>query len=63
MTMARNPFLKVHVVCGYYDMATVFMGSEINMYTRPSAHKALKDDVAKFIAGSSGPKSKSGTQQ
>jgi carboxypeptidase C (cathepsin A) len=85
-TMAKNPFLKVHVVCGYYDMATVFMGSEINfwhlgydktftdrvsfsyyegghmMYTRPSAHKALKDDVAKFITATSGAKSRTGTQ-
>jgi carboxypeptidase C (cathepsin A) len=85
-TMAKNPFLKVHVVCGYYDMATVFMGSELNfwhlgydktftdrvsfsyyegghmMYTRPSAHKALKNDVAKFITANSGGKSRTGTQ-
>lgn len=84
-TMARNPFLKVHVICGYYDMATVFMGSEINfwhlgydrtftdrvsfsyyegghmMYTRPSAHKALKNDVAKFLAATSGVKPRAGT--
>jgi hypothetical protein len=32
------------------------------MYTRPSAHKALKNDVAKFITANSGPKSKVGTQ-
>jgi hypothetical protein len=32
------------------------------MYTRPSAHKVLKNDVAKFIADTSGPKSKVGTQ-
>jgi carboxypeptidase C (cathepsin A) len=85
-TMARNPFLKVLVVAGYYDMATPFMGAEINfwhlgydrtftdrvaftyyegghmMYTRPSAHKALKSDLAKFITANSGPKSKVGTQ-
>ena len=85
-TMARNPFLKVHVVSGYYDMACVFMGSEINfwhlgydktftdrvsfsyyegghmMYTRPSAHKALKGDVAKFITANSGARAKTGTQ-
>jgi carboxypeptidase C (cathepsin A) len=85
-TMAKNPFLKVHVVCGYYDMATVFMGSELNfwhlgydktftdrvsfsyyegghmMYTRPSAHKALKNDVAKFITAAGGAKSRTGTQ-
>ena len=72
-TMARNPFLKVFVACGYYDMATVVGGAEFNfthlaydrqvtdrvsfgyyeaghmMYIRPSAHKALKQDVAKFI--------------
>ncbi len=84
-TMARNPFLKVHVVAGYYDMATVFMGSEINfwhlgydktftdrvsfsyyegghmMYTRPSAHKALKAGIAGFITATSGPKAKTGT--
>jgi carboxypeptidase C (cathepsin A) len=85
-TMARNPFLKVHVVAGYYDMATVFMGSEINfwhlgydrtftdrvsfsyyegghmMYTRPSAHKALKAGVAGFITATSGPKARPGTE-
>jgi len=85
-TMAKNPFLKVHVVCGYYDMATVFMGSELNfwhlgydktftdrvsfsyyegghmMYTRPSAHKMLKNDLAKFITANSGAKSRTGTQ-
>jgi len=85
-TMARNPYLNVHVVAGYYDMACVFMGSEINfwhlgydktftdrvsfsyyegghmMYTRPSAHKALKGDVAKFVTANSGAKPKAGTQ-
>lgn len=29
-TMARNPFLKVHFVAGYYDMATPFGGAEFN---------------------------------
>jgi len=72
-TMAKNPFLKVFVVCGYYDMATYVGGAEFNfthlaydkpitdrvsfgyyegghmMYIRPSAHKALKQDVAAFI--------------
>jgi carboxypeptidase C (cathepsin A) len=72
-TMARNPFLKVLFLAGYYDMATVFAGAEYNaahlgfdkaisdrvsfayyegghmMYIRPSAHKALKEDVARFI--------------
>jgi carboxypeptidase C (cathepsin A) len=72
--MAKNPFLRVRVEAGYYDMACVFGGAMINfwhlaydkvftdrvsfgwfegghmMYTRPSAHKALKADIAKFIA-------------
>jgi carboxypeptidase C (cathepsin A) len=71
--MAKNPYLKVRVEAGYYDMACVFGGAVINfwhlaydkmftdrvsfsyfegghmMYTRPSAHKALKSDIAKFI--------------
>jgi len=75
LTMAKNPFLKVLVVCGYYDMATYVGGAEFNvwhlgydrqltgrvsltyyegghmMYIRPSAHKALKADVAGFIRG------------
>ena len=75
-TMARNPFLKVFVAIGYYDMATVMGGTEFNfnhlaydkqitdrvsygyyeaghmIYIRPSAHKALTDDITKFIAGS-----------
>jgi carboxypeptidase C (cathepsin A) len=77
-TMAKNPFLKVRVEAGYYDMACVFGGAVINfwhlgydkvftdrvsfsyfegghmMYTRPSAHKALKADIAKFITETSG---------
>jgi carboxypeptidase C (cathepsin A) len=72
-SMAKNPFLKVRVEAGYFDMACVFAGAVINfwhlaydkvftdrvsfsyfegghmMYTRPSAHKALKNDIAKFI--------------
>jgi carboxypeptidase C (cathepsin A) len=72
-TMARNPSLRVLVLAGYYDMATVFAGIEFNashlgfdktftdrvafayyegghmMYIRPSAHKTLKQDVARFI--------------
>jgi len=71
--MAKNPYLKVRVEAGYYDMACVFGGAVINfwhlaydkmftdrvsfsyfegghmMYTRPTAHKALKSDIAKFI--------------
>jgi len=38
-TMAKNPFLKVFVACGYYDMATPLAGSEFNFshlaYDRP----------------------------
>jgi len=78
-TMTKNPFLKVFVACGYYDMATVMGGVEFNfshlaydravtdrvafgyyeaghmIYIRPSAHKALKQDLARFIRGNSGP--------
>ena len=73
LTMAKNPYLKVFVVCGYFDMATYVGGAEFNfthlaydrqitdrvsfgyyeaghmMYVRPSAHAALKKDVAAFI--------------
>jgi len=72
-SMAKNPFMRVFVACGYYDMATYVGGAEFNiwhmaydkqivdrvsfgyyeaghmMYIRPSAHKALKQDVAGFI--------------
>src|SRR3954463_16212089 len=85
-TMAKNPFLKVRVEAGYYDMACVFAGAVINfwhlaydkaftdrvsfsyfegghmMYTRPSAHKSLKNDIAKFIAETAGARPKSATQ-
>jgi carboxypeptidase C (cathepsin A) len=77
-TMAKNPFLKVFVAAGYYDMATPMGGAEHNfwhlgydsaftdrvsfgyyeaghmIYIRPSAHKALKNDIAKFIRSTSG---------
>jgi carboxypeptidase C (cathepsin A) len=33
------------------------------MYTRPSAHKALKTDIAKFIADTAGAHVKASTQQ
>jgi carboxypeptidase C (cathepsin A) len=76
--MARNPFLKVFVAIGYYDMATIMGGTEFNfthlaydkqitdrvslgyyeaghmIYIRPSAHKALKDDIVRFIEDSRG---------
>jgi carboxypeptidase C (cathepsin A) len=78
-TMTKNPFLKVFVACGYYDMATYVGGAEFNfshlafdeqvtrrvsfgyyeaghmMYIRPSAHRALKSDVAAFIRSASAP--------
>jgi carboxypeptidase C (cathepsin A) len=77
-SMAKNPFLKVFVACGYYDMATPVAGAEFNfthlaydrqvadrvafgyyesghmIYLRPSAHKALKADVARFINSAAG---------
>ena len=76
--MSHNPFLKIFVAIGYYDMATVMGGAEYNfahlgydktftdrvsfgyyeaghmIYIRPSAHKALKNDIAKFIQGTRG---------
>jgi carboxypeptidase C (cathepsin A) len=76
--MTKNPFLKVLVACGYYDMATPLGGIEFNfshmaydasvtsrvsfgyyeaghmIYIRPSAHKALRSDIVKFIRGNSG---------
>ena len=75
-TMTHNPFLKVFVAIGYYDMATIMGGAEFNfthlayekqvvdrvsygyyeaghmIYIRPSEHKKLKGDIAKFIQGS-----------
>lgn len=86
-TMTRNPFLKVFVAFGYYDMATIMGGSEFNfthlaydkqvtdrvsfgyyeaghmIYIRPSAHKALKQDIAKFIQGSRSASPRATTQQ
>jgi len=73
--MSHNPFLKIFVAQGYYDMATVMGGMELNfahlgydktftdrvsfgyyeaghmIYIRPSAHKALKQDVVRFFEG------------
>jgi carboxypeptidase C (cathepsin A) len=84
--MTKNPFLKVLVACGYYDMATPIGGIEFNVshlaydaavtnrvsfgyyeaghmiYIRPSAHKALKQDIAKFIRATSGPTPSTSTQ-
>jgi len=71
--MSHNPFMKIFVAIGYYDMATVMGGAEYNLahlgydptfvdrvsfgyyeaghmiYIRPSAHKALKNDIVKFV--------------
>jgi carboxypeptidase C (cathepsin A) len=71
--MSHNPFLKILVNIGYYDMATVMGGAEYNfahhgyetaitdrvsftyyeaghmIYIRPSEHKKLKADIARFI--------------
>ena len=82
-TMARNPFLKVFVAIGYYDMATIMGGAEFNfthlaydkqitdrvsygyyeaghmIYIRPSAHKALKNDLVRFINTSRNAKASS----
>jgi carboxypeptidase C (cathepsin A) len=76
--MSHNPFLKIFVAIGYYDMATVMGGAEYNfahlgydptfvervsygyyeaghmIYIRPSEHKKLKNDIAKFIEGTRG---------
>jgi len=32
LTMAKNPFLRVFVICGYYDMATYVGGAEFNIW-------------------------------
>ncbi len=44
-TMAKNPFLKVFVVCGYYDMATYVGGAEFN-FTHLAYDKAITDRVS-----------------
>ncbi len=44
-TMARNPFLKVFVICGYYDMATMVGGIEYSM-THLAYEKQITDRVS-----------------
>jgi carboxypeptidase C (cathepsin A) len=44
-TMAKNPFLRVFVVCGYYDMATYLGGAEFN-FTHLAYDKAITDRVS-----------------
>jgi carboxypeptidase C (cathepsin A) len=85
--MTHNPFLKVFVAIGYYDMATIMGGAEFNfthlaydrqvtdrvsygyyeaghmIYTRPSEHKKLRNDVVKFISGTRGQQRPTSTSQ
>jgi len=85
--MSHNPFLKILVNIGYYDMATVMGGAEYNfahlgydptftdrvsftyyeaghmIYIRPSEHKKLKNDIAKFIQGTRGQTAGRATSQ
>jgi len=86
--MSHNPFMKIFVTIGYYDMATVMGGAEFNfwhlgydatfvdrvsfayyeaghmIYIRPSAHKALTRDIAKFIQSTrNAPRPASTSQQ
>jgi carboxypeptidase C (cathepsin A) len=44
-SMAKNPFLKVHFVAGYYDMATPFGGAEFNA-THLGYDKTFSDRVS-----------------
>jgi carboxypeptidase C (cathepsin A) len=44
-TMARNPFLKVLVAIGYYDMATLMGGAEFN-FTHLAYDKQIVDRVS-----------------
>ncbi|MFN8581406.1 MAG: hypothetical protein U0163_10570 [Gemmatimonadaceae bacterium] len=44
-TMARNPFLKVLVAIGYYDMATLMGGAEFN-FTHMAYDKQIVDRVS-----------------
>ena len=85
--MTHNPFLKVFVAIGYYDMATIMGGAEFNfthlaydkqvtdrvsygyyeaghmIYTRPSEHRKLRNDVVKFITGTRGAARSTATSQ
>lgn len=44
-TMAKNPFLKVFVICGYYDMATYVGGIEFNL-----THMAYERQIADRVS-------------
>jgi len=43
--MAKNPFLRVFVVCGYYDMATYVGGAEFN-FTHLAYDRQVTDRVS-----------------
>jgi len=43
--MAKNPFLKVFVACGYYDMATFVGGAEFN-FSHLAYDKSVNDRVS-----------------
>ena len=43
--MSRNKFLKIWVLCGYYDMATPFFGSEW-VYSHVFLNDELKDNLS-----------------
>jgi carboxypeptidase C (cathepsin A) len=45
LTMAKNPFLKVFVVCGYFDMATYVGGAEYN-FTHLAYDRQITDRVS-----------------
>jgi carboxypeptidase C (cathepsin A) len=45
LTMARNPYLKVLLVCGYYDMATYVGGAEFN-FTHLAYDRQITDRVS-----------------
>jgi carboxypeptidase C (cathepsin A) len=44
-TMAKNPFLRVFVACGYYDMATYVGGAEFN-FTHLAYDRQITDRVS-----------------
>jgi len=43
--MARNPYLRVHITNGYYDMATPFFGTEYTVH-----HLGWEDDYSDRIS-------------
>jgi carboxypeptidase C (cathepsin A) len=45
LTMAKNPFLKVLLVCGYFDMATYVGGAEFNL-THLAYDRQITDRVS-----------------